>query len=506
MQKTISNAREWLADKRNLAEQDGRMREAINALLELFPWFGMRIALAIVSFDHKIKTACTDGKNIKFNPLMVACITIEEIIFILAHEALHIALFHHLRRGNWDHGIWNAAGDYVINALLVKSGLKIPEGALYDPRFDGMSTEQVAAILTEEAETEPGDEPGEEGDEPGDEPGDEQGDEPDEDGEHGDDFGEGPTRKRKGQGDGDEQSDDEGDDEGDEQGDEQGDEPEGVNEDGDYELPKPDEWGTVTDAQNDEGDDMNDEEKAEASIRVVEDNAITSRTEKQIGKGTNLFGEALAHELNKSKHDWKKELKRFMTQAHRKGIERTWSRVNRRAVHRGEYQQGIDNQGHGEMVIAVDASSSMTGPEFQVGLDAVAAVAKMLKPEMIHFIQWTDIVLSHEYIKPGGNFEVERKGSGGTEFAPILHHIKYGGQLKKHYFADPEGKMHKPIKNPTVIICLTDMHLDWKAVNANKPKAPVIFVDCYSSACDVDQGSAQSRGCNFKCKTITVTK
>ena len=117
-----------------------------------------------------------------------------------------------------------------------------------------------------------------------------------------------------------------------------------------------------------------------------------------------------------------------MTQAHRKGVERTWSRVNRRAVHRGEYQQGIDNEGHGEIVIAVDASGSMSTPEFQVGLDAVASVAKMLKPKVIHFIQWTDIVLSHEYIKPGGKFEVERKGRGGTEFAPILRHRTTGAK------------------------------------------------------------------------------
>jgi len=279
-----------------------------------------------------------------------------------------------------------------------------------------------------------------------------------------------------------------------------------VNDEGEYELPDPDEWGTVTDATNEDGDEMNDEEKAEATIRVVEDNAITARTEKQIGKGTDLFGTALAHELNKSKHDWKKELKRFMTQAHRKGVERTWSRVNRRAVHRGEYQQGFDNQGHGEIVIAVDASGSMSTPEFQVGLDAVTSIAKMLKPEVIHFIQWTDVVLSHEYIKPGGKFEVEREGSGGTEFAPILRHIKNGGQCMKGYWSEGEGEFHKPVKNPTVIICLTDMFLDWHGVNANKPKAPIIFVDCFASANGREATSAQEHGCSFKAKTITVTK
>jgi predicted metal-dependent peptidase len=251
---------------------------------------------------------------------------------------------------------------------------------------------------------------------------------------------------------------------------------------------------------------MNDEEKAEATVRVIEDNAITNRTEKQIGKGTDLFGEALAHELNKSRHNWKKELKRNMIQSHRKSIELTWSRINRRAVHRGEYQQGRDNKGFGEIVICGDASGSMSTEEFQIGLDVVAAIAKMLKPETVHFIQWTDVVLSHEYIKPGGKFDVERKGSGGTEFAPVLQHIKNGGQCKKGYFSEGDGEMHKRIKNPTVIICLTDMFLDWDRVNANKPKAPVIFVDCFASAHGARERTAQEHGCTFPCKTITVSK
>ena len=135
----------------------------------------------------------------------------------------------------------------------------------------------------------------------------------------------------------------------------------------------------------------------------------------------------------------------------------------------------------------------------------------MLKPEVIHFIQFTSHVISHEYIKPGAKFELKRMGTGGTEFGPVLHHIKHGGQCASpdsyHYRAELVGKVHKPVKNPTLIVCLTDMGLDWDVTNANEPKAPVLFVDCWSSVCGRKPQTHKEWGCTYrKAKTIAVTK
>ena len=97
---------------------------------------------------------------------MVALLSMAEIIFVLAHEVLHIALNHHTRRGDRDPILWNMAGDFIINALLRKAGLTMPEAVLYDTRFDDMTTEQVYDILKEEKEKGEGEEgEGEEGEE-----------------------------------------------------------------------------------------------------------------------------------------------------------------------------------------------------------------------------------------------------------------------------------------------------------------------------------------------------
>ena len=64
--------------------------------------------------------------------------------FILAHEALHAALNHHIRAGGRDPYLFNIAADFVINGWLVDMGVgEAPDGLLFDPQFNGLSTEEV---------------------------------------------------------------------------------------------------------------------------------------------------------------------------------------------------------------------------------------------------------------------------------------------------------------------------------------------------------------------------
>lgn len=96
-----------------------------------------------------IPTAQTDGKEIRFNPEFFLSLSTEERVFLLLHETLHVAFMHTVRLEGRDRRRWNAAGDYVINSLLVKRNFKMPKGGLYDPQFDGLSTEQVYDLLEE---------------------------------------------------------------------------------------------------------------------------------------------------------------------------------------------------------------------------------------------------------------------------------------------------------------------------------------------------------------------
>ena len=100
--------------------------------------------------DYSVKTACTNGKVIKYNPDFIESLPAEELKGLLAHEVLHIAFFHHTRRGNRDPERWNVAADYAINPLLIQSGFVLPKGALSNARYSGKTAEKIYDLLPEQ--------------------------------------------------------------------------------------------------------------------------------------------------------------------------------------------------------------------------------------------------------------------------------------------------------------------------------------------------------------------
>lgn len=122
-------------------------RKAISRLLLDHPFFGA-LALRLTAIaDDTIETACTDGLSIRYNPKWFLKLKPPERSGLIAHEVMHVALLHMLRREGRDARLWNVAGDYVINSAVTKSGLIIPHTELLDPQYDGMSTEQVYDLL-----------------------------------------------------------------------------------------------------------------------------------------------------------------------------------------------------------------------------------------------------------------------------------------------------------------------------------------------------------------------
>lgn len=94
-------------------------------------------------FDRSVETAATDGTTIYYNPEFFLNLDVDERLFLLLHETLHVAFLHVLRLQDRDPQIWNVAADYVINVLLVTLGFKMPKMGLYDIGYKGMSTEEV---------------------------------------------------------------------------------------------------------------------------------------------------------------------------------------------------------------------------------------------------------------------------------------------------------------------------------------------------------------------------
>ena len=111
--------------------------------------------LKLVNADEWCSTAATDGRNFYYNSRFIEMLKPKEIEFLFGHEVLHVVYDHMGRRVDRDPQLSNIAADYCVNQDLIKHrvGEKITTvPCLYDPKYDGMSYEQVYDILYENAE------------------------------------------------------------------------------------------------------------------------------------------------------------------------------------------------------------------------------------------------------------------------------------------------------------------------------------------------------------------
>lgn len=114
------------------------------------------IGLEHLEGDSNVTTAQTDGFKVWYNPDFFLKLSKEERKFLCAHESMHVVLDHCGERiASRDPELWNQAGDYVINLMLVDTGMKMPQGGLLDRRFAGMSTEAVYNLLDKEEQAKP---------------------------------------------------------------------------------------------------------------------------------------------------------------------------------------------------------------------------------------------------------------------------------------------------------------------------------------------------------------
>ena len=125
-----------------------RFRFARAHVVQGSPFFGSFLLRQEPVEAPHVETMATDGKRVYYNPEYVLAAPIEQLHFDCAHEALHAALLHHLRRGGRDFGRWNEAADYATNPILKQAGFHLPDDALLDPQFEGLNAEEIFAPVT----------------------------------------------------------------------------------------------------------------------------------------------------------------------------------------------------------------------------------------------------------------------------------------------------------------------------------------------------------------------
>lgn len=133
-----------------------KLAKARAALIIDQPFFASILLPMPLIESSDIPTMATDGESILFNPEWSDKLTLQETIFVMAHEVLHCVFDHMGRRGQRGPNRWNQAADYVINQILVSDGVgTMPHGGLYNPSLykqGGETAEGIYKLLPEENE------------------------------------------------------------------------------------------------------------------------------------------------------------------------------------------------------------------------------------------------------------------------------------------------------------------------------------------------------------------
>lgn len=120
------------------------MIRARAALVLRQPFFGSLVLHLDLKADSSCRHLWTDGRTLGFNPAWAATLPHERLVGAQAHEVMHLACAHHVRRGGRDARLWNEACDVVVDALLLDAGFRLPQGHLEHPEYAGLSVDEAA--------------------------------------------------------------------------------------------------------------------------------------------------------------------------------------------------------------------------------------------------------------------------------------------------------------------------------------------------------------------------
>ena len=131
-----------------------RMQKGLRMVTVPFPHLSGLVAAARVNIDARVPTVgvFASGRMVA-NPAFVAKLKDNELVFVLAHEMLHLALRTHDRARGSDRVQFNYAHDYIINDMLrAELGFQqIPAGGLDMPGAREKSAEQIVLEMRKNA-------------------------------------------------------------------------------------------------------------------------------------------------------------------------------------------------------------------------------------------------------------------------------------------------------------------------------------------------------------------
>ena len=153
--------------------------------------------------------------------------------------------------------------------------------------------------------------------------------------------------------------------------------------------------------------------------------------------------------LVEPKVDWREQLREFVSStAVGKDIS-TWQRVNRRWLQHDVYMPSTITETVGRIVVAIDTSGSIGGPELDKFLSEVQGICINAMPEKVDLLYWDTEVAAHEVYTQEQlaklTSSTKPAGGGGTDVACVAKYLR-DNQIK-----------------PECVIVLTDGYIygDW---------------------------------------------
>jgi len=367
---------------------------------------------SIITRHPRIDTAATNGLKVWYNADYIEPLSTEKLMGLIAHELSHIALMHMFRCQHRDPKQWNIACDHAINLMLLECGFELPERGHHDPKFRGMSAEQIYDMLIEEQPPQP--QGGSGSGDPGDDG--EGGDQP----QPGDGEGDGPSKAPAAAGQG---------------------------------VP-----GIGADLIEEDFDDPDAARAAqdEAKRRLVQ--AVNAgRMAGQLPAGIKRQLEELIH----PPVSWEDVLRPYMQSL--VADDESWSHRNRRFSN--VYLPRRSSPSLGKAVVIGDTSGSITDADLKLIGGAVVSIVEDTHPEVVHML-WADTkVAGRQVFERGDTVELEPAGGGGTDMrVPLAEAAALEADvcilITDGYTPWPDT----PPEFPVVTVCTTDAKIPFGEV------------------------------------------
>jgi len=363
-----------------------KMVKARAELVMDHPFFGSLALRLKLKEDPTCETTWSDGRILAFNPAYIELLPLPKVTGIQAHEVMHLACQHHTRRKGRDHKLWNVAGDYAINWLLLEAGFELPEGFLVDPAYKDKSVDEIYTVLIKQHEEEKS-------------------------------GGEGQD-----QGKGQEEDADQKQDRGlTEQGDSHDGSEEDEDEDQESLFGDPGKSGEVRDATAPDGRPASpaDITNAEKDWRIALGHALAmgdlpAGLERLLGYVTN------------PRLDWKTILRRFIDASARDDY--SWMPPNRRYVHMGLHLPSLRSQKLPEIVLAIDTSGSISENELEQFAAEVSAILEDYDTRINVVYCDAKVAGIETYERWDLPLQLNPKGGGGTDFRPPFQWVEEQGR------------------------------------------------------------------------------